>query len=317
MRSDAIIPFESNERLNETTPLSGVFPVISTPFLEDDSVDREHLGIELDWLIDQGVDGVAIAMVSEILRLDVAERIELTRWVCECVAGRVPVVASVGAESDVVAARLAVAAQEAGAAALMAIPPVAVKLPDRTVQAYFASLIESVSIPLIVQDASGYLGHALSLELQADLLQQYGADRVQFKPEAQPIGPRLTGLLELTKHQARVFEGTGGLALAESYQRGIVGTMPGAEVPWAIVAMWRALESADLARASEIQGPLSSLISMQSTLDSFVSVEKYLLVKQGVFTSARARTPSGFALDRQSANEVDRLFGILRRVVDN
>lgn len=37
-----------------------------------------------------------------------------------------------------------------------------------------------------------------------------------------------------------IFEGSGGLALVDAYYRGIAGTMPGTDVPWAIVAFWQA-----------------------------------------------------------------------------
>jgi 4-hydroxy-tetrahydrodipicolinate synthase len=295
--------------------LGGVFPVLSTPFREDDTVDQDDLAREIEWLIGSGVHGVTIAMVSEVLRLDTCERIRLTETVCELVAGRVPVVASAGAESTAVAVQLGQEAERAGAAAVMAIPPVTVALPDASISSYYARILESVAIPVIVQDASGYLGQPMSLQLQADLLQKYGAARVYFKPEAHPIGPRLTGLQELTGGTARVFEGTGGLALVDSFKRGIVGTMPGPEVPWAIVALWSALQADDLERATRIHAPLAALVSMQSTLESFIAVEKHLLVHQGVFTADRSREPVGFRLDDGTRDEVERLMAVLAAAV--
>jgi len=47
------------------------------------------------------------------------------------------------------------------------------------------------------------------------------------KPEAQPIGTRLSRLLQATEGKEKVFEGNGGLAFVDSYKRGIAGTMPG------------------------------------------------------------------------------------------
>jgi hypothetical protein len=54
-----------------------------------------------------------------------------------------------------------------------------------------------VDVPLIVQDASGYVGRPLSIGLQARLHGELG-DRAMFKPEAPPIGPQLTRLLSAT-----------------------------------------------------------------------------------------------------------------------
>jgi 4-hydroxy-tetrahydrodipicolinate synthase len=56
------------------TELAGVFPVISTPFTATDEIDTEVLRHEVDWLIDSEVDGLTIAMVSEVLRLSESER---------------------------------------------------------------------------------------------------------------------------------------------------------------------------------------------------------------------------------------------------
>jgi 4-hydroxy-tetrahydrodipicolinate synthase len=173
---------------------------------------------------------------------------------------------------------------------------------------YYQRIIRAVSIPTIVQDASGYVGRPMSIALQKRLLEEFGPQRVQFKPEATPIGPRLTELREGTGGKARVFEGTGGLALVDSFRRGIVGTMPGADLIRAIVALWRALRDADEQRIYRISAPLAALVSMQNSLDAFLAIEKYLLVKQGIFKNTIVRGPVGYKLDEETRTEVDRLF---------
>lgn len=295
--------------------LGGVIPVVSTPFSAGDEIDVDALGAEVDWLIGCGVDGLAIAMVSEVLRLSDTERRRQAEVVTAAVAGRVPVVASVGAQSTKETVSLARYAQSVGAAAVMAIPPLLVELPDEEIFDFFRSVLVSVDLPLIVQDASGYLGRPLSLQVCARLLDTFGALRVQFKPEASPIGPRLSALLAGTGGRARVFEGTGGVALVDSYRRGIVGSMPGPEVPWAVVALWRALERGDWAAVGAIHGPLAAMVSLQTSLDSFIAVEKYLLVRQGVFTGSLRRRPNAYELDRETAVELDRLLALLHDAV--
>jgi len=139
--------------------------------------------------------------------------------------------------------------------------------------------------------------------------------RVQFKPEANPVGPRLTLLHEATDGRARVFEGSGGIALVDSYRRGIVGTMPGADLVEPIVTLWRALEAGDEQRAEAISQPLIALVTLQQSLDSFLAVEKHLLVRQGVFRNTIVRGPVGFRLDEETRREVDRLYERLMQVV--
>lgn len=285
--------------------------MFQTPFDDDGLVDAAVLEAEIEWMYGHGIDGIVMAMVSEVIRLSDAERRELAELACRLGHPYGPVVVSVGAESTRNAVGLARHAEGAGADAVMAIPPMSVAVADDELFGYYRALLDAIDIPVIVQDASGYVGRPMSIQMQADLLNAH-PERVLFKPEAVPIGPRLTELRDATGGAARVFEGSGGISLVDSFRRGIVGTMPGAEVCWAIVALWKALTEGDQERIDAINGPLSSLISLQTSLDSFIAVEKHLLVRQGVFTSARVRGPVGYRLDPETAAEVDRVFDLLQ-----
>ncbi len=294
--------------------IRGVLPVFQTPFHADFSIDYDTLAHEIDWLYAQGADGIVMGMVSETLRLSGEERMQLAAFVCQTNQGRAPVVISTGAESTHTAVGYARHAQSVGADALMVIPPVSVAVGEEELLAYYEAILAAVSIPLIVQDASGYVGRPMSIAMQAALFHKYGA-RVMFKPEASPIGPRLTALREATSGKAVIFEGTGGIALVDSYRRGIAGTIPGADLIDGIVALWRALQAGDEARIYQLSLPISSLIAIQTSLDAFLAVEKYLLVKRGVFKNELVRGPVGYRLDAETRAEIDRLFGLLQKAV--
>jgi len=297
-------------------PVAGVLAVFQTPFDQDGRIDRAALETQFDWLFANGADGLVFAMVSEVLRLSSEERDEMTALTCKLAANRGATVISVGAESTSVARRYARHAEDCGASAVMATPPGMHRVDDDELLRYFMDIAGCVDIPLIVQDASSYVGAPLSIALQARLYSELG-DRVMFKPEAPPIGPRLTQLLELTGGRAQVFEGTGGLYLIDSFRRGVVGTMPGGDLVWALAALWQALNSGDYPRAYRIAGPLALMISLQTSLDSFVAIEKHLLVKQGVFSSSAMRGPVGDGLDHQTREEIERLMELLRAAVDS
>jgi 4-hydroxy-tetrahydrodipicolinate synthase len=302
--------------MSTTKELRGVLPVFQTPYLEDETIDADTLRREIDWLLEQGADGIVMAMVSEVLRLSHDERELLASLACRFVAGRGTVTISVGAESTKVAEELARHAEGAGADAVMAIPPISVGLGEDELLRYYARIIRAVRIPVVVQDASSYVGKPLSVPLYVKLIDEFGRDRLYFKPEATPIGPRLSALRDGTGGKARVFEGTGGIALVDSYRRGIVGTMPGADLIRAVVALWRALERGDDEAVYRLNGPLVALVSLQNSLDSFLAIEKYLLVKQGVFRNPIVRGPVGYALDGETRAEVDRLFDLVIRTVE-
>lgn len=287
--------------------LRGVLPVFHTPYHPDESIDFDTLAVEIDWLFNQGSDGIVMAMASETLRLSSEEREQLAAATCRLANQRGVVIISVGAESAHTAERYVRQAEAAGADAVMAIPPVSVSLPQEELKGYYQRILQATSLPVIVQDASGYVGRPMSIELQAALFNDYG-DRILFKPEATPIGPRLSALRQATGGQAPVFEGSGGMALVDSYRRGVVGTMPGADLIDVIVALWRALQAGDESRIYRLSLPLSALVAVQTSLDAFLAVEKYLLVKRGIFKNTIVRGPAGYKLDEETRQEVDRLF---------
>ncbi len=293
-----------------TKPLTGVLPVVHTPLLADDSIDVASLRREIDWALGVGAEGLCTGMVSELLRLTFRERLELTAAIAEMNAGRGAVVAGVGAESTKQALEYARAARAAGCDALMAIPPISTVLPGDQLLGYFATLAESVELPLIVQDASGYVGRPIPLEVCVQLLDRFGAEKILFKPEANPTGPRLTALREASGGRARIFDGSGGLALVDCYRRGIVGTMPGMEFLPGVVALWSALQRRDERAIYRLYLPICALVSLQlqAGLDGFLAVEKYILAKRGLFASDARRKPYAWELDEETRLELERLL---------
>ena len=295
--------------------LAGVFNVISTPIDSNDEIDQKTLKKEIDWLIKCGSNGAVLAMVSEVLRFSASERRKQWQLSLEYLSDRIPLVVSVGAESAAIAVGLAKDAQKDGATAVMATPPSAFVASADEVKSYYQRIIEAVDITVIVQDASNYLGAPIELETYVELIDKYGDERVQFKPEAKPVKERLAQLNKISNNRARVFEGQGGIDLLDTHPLGVKGTMPGAEVPWAIVGLWNALEKKDLITAQAIHTPLAKLISYQTTLDAYVAVEKYLLVKQGVFINTNQRGPVGFKLDEQTKNKIDLAYSELAAAI--
>jgi dihydrodipicolinate synthase/N-acetylneuraminate lyase len=297
--------------------LHGVLPIVHTPFTDDNEIDIATLKREIDWAYAQGADGLGTGMVSELLRLTYDERIALTHHIAEMSAGRGAVFAGVGAESTKQALIYARAAEKAGCDAVMAVPPVTTGLPEDQLVDYFRALADGISLPVIVQDASGYVGKAIPLRVYVQLLDRYGPEKIVFKPEAAPIGSNLSALRDATGSKARIFEGSGGILLVDSYRRGIAGTMPGMELLDGIVALWKALERKDDEAIYRIYYPICAIIALQlqAGLDGFLAVEKDLLVKRGVFPSDRRRSPFAWSLDAETATEVDRLFAQLQRAL--
>ena len=305
------MPSQSKEQLH------GVLPVLHTPFTDGGAIDIAVLQREIDWAFEIGADGVLVAMVSEVLRLGYHGRRELAGLVCQGVRGRGFSVISVGAESTNEAVEFAKHAEGLGASAVMAIPPVATSLSSSATRGYFATIVGGISIPLVIQDASNYVGAAIDLSVYLNLLEQFGSERILFKPEASPLGPNLSKLRDATDGKARIFEGSGGINLVDCYRRGIVGTMPGTDLLDGIVALWNALSVGDEDRTYQLSLPICALVALQlqGGLDGFLAIEKYLLKKRGLFNNTLQRQPVGWQLDPETQAEVDRLFARLQAVI--
>jgi len=145
--------------------IRGVLPVFQTPFHADETVDFASLEREIEWLYEQGADGIVMAMVSEVLRLSSEEREQVAEAACRLGGRQGVVVISVGAESGYLAERLARQAEAVGASAVMAIPPTSVAASEDELKRYYERLLAAVEIPVIIQDASGYVGRPMSIEL--------------------------------------------------------------------------------------------------------------------------------------------------------
>lgn len=113
-------------------PWSGVFPAALCPFRDDESIDRDGLRAYIRELAGvPGVEGVVCnGHTGEIMSLRPEERVEVTRIVTDAVreanaasGRRVRAITGVSAEGSVEAIDHAIAAREAGADAILLMPP--------------------------------------------------------------------------------------------------------------------------------------------------------------------------------------------------
>lgn len=295
---------------------SGVLPVLQTPYTADGSIDHPTVRKEIDWVIANGADGVVIAMVSEVVRLTETERAELLETTVDACRGRASVTTSVGAESIPAMLNLCRQAESIGADAVMAIPPSLTAQSAAGIVDYYRALLDATDLPVIVQDASSYLGNAIPVNVLAKLFAE-AQGRIGFKPEAQPLAANHAELMRLTGNAAPVYEGTAGIGLWGGFRRGLIGTMPGSEVVWAIRKIWDLLHTGRATDALRLHGTLCALVSLMHSLDSYLAIEKRLLVEQGVFDNTLVRQPSNFILDPSTEEEVLLIFRELQLRAEN
>ena len=296
--------------------IKDVLPVVHMPYTDDLLIDSTTLAKQVDYLFETGAHGFCLALVSDLLRLTATERLLLPSELVKYAANRGPVIIGVGAESTAQARAFSRAAEDGGAAAVMAIPPISRSLGESELRAYFEALLEEIKIPVIIQDASSYVGSPMSIEFQASLFADHG-NRILFKPEASPLGPCISAIRDRTNGKAAIYEGSGGLLLIDSFHRGIKGTIPGVELLDGTTALWQALIDGDHERAYRIYFPICALctLQLQGGLDSFIVVERYLMHKRGLFPNQVHRGPLSYFLDPETCAEIDRLYELLQEAL--
>lgn len=272
--------------------LRGCIPILCTPFVEDGSVDFESLEREVDWVIGEGASGVAtLALASEGYKLTESERREVTRVVVARVNGRVPIVVSADGTGIEIAEDRARAAEQAGATALMVLPPSFVKPGVDGLREYYTRVGRAVSIPVIIQDAPQLTGVAMGPALWAELARS--VDTIRYvKAEGVPQGQTLTATMEISEGRLEVFCGWGGLSMIDAMERGAAGSMPAPGFTRLFADIQRVFEAGDRAGAEALfQAELPFVLWAMQSLDVSVRSAKTELTARNVFTTKVLRQP--------------------------
>jgi 4-hydroxy-tetrahydrodipicolinate synthase len=137
------------------TPLTGVIPAHLLPFTADLEIDETALRRHLRALLDvDGVTGITTnAHASEVATLDDGEQRRLLDIVLDEARGQVPVVCGVYEDGSAKAARIAVAAERAGADALLIFPSGVFEggsqLRPEMAFGHYAEIAAATSLPMV------------------------------------------------------------------------------------------------------------------------------------------------------------------------
>ena len=159
----------------EHHPWAGVFPATLCPFHEDESIDEEGLQKYMRELA--AVDGikglVCNGHTGEIMSLRPNERVRVTQLVAEAVEGKVKTISGVSAEGSLEAIDHAIAAKEAGADAILLMPPHHWLRFGRTMQTavgFFEDVAEGADIQIIVHQYPAWTKTGYSLVEMLELV---------------------------------------------------------------------------------------------------------------------------------------------------
>ena len=288
--------------------MRGVYPILSTPFDEHGNIAFDDLENQVEWIIQQGVHGVGIAMASEVFKFTESERDVVLKSVVDTAKGRVKVVMNTGAEGTDATIYYSNRAEELGADALMIRPTSYIPTTASEHIEYFVQIAESVGIPIFMQDQSTAQvppGMAVACARRHENL-------CYIKVETPPTIPRMADAQDLTNDDTNLvlFGGMGGAFLIEELRRGSVGTMPGSTLPDKFVEVWDLWEAGDESGALDAFDKYASIIRTLAQGQGLANwIYKHIMWRRGVFSKEGiyARGPS-LKPDATHLKEIDELL---------
>lgn len=274
------------------TSLSGIFPVLPTPFTQDGAIDATTLGSLVEFAVKAGADGVVYpGMASEVETLSADERLTMVRALGAALGGRLPFI--VGA-SDADPARAAARAEEGravGAKAAMIMAPAANGADVAKHIAFYRAVAAATSLPIMLQNAPQPNGAGLSPAAVAEIVR--AVSQIRFvKEETLPPGQHVTAILNAVGSQLDgVFGGAGARYIMDELARGAAGAMPAAELTDVHVALMRAFRAGDHREARRLYSRSLPLLLSQAIFR--VRLTKAVLAARELIscTTARAAGP--------------------------
>jgi dihydrodipicolinate synthase/N-acetylneuraminate lyase len=258
----------------KTVALKGILVAVTTPFTADASaVDEGVLAAQVDRLVGAGVHGlVPCGTTGEFTTLSLEEHRRVIELYVRAAAGRVPVVAGVGALSTAGAIELASHADRVGADAVMLVPPFYDPLDFPALKAFLTAVADSISVPIVYYNVPGATG----IRLDAAQIAELGEiDGVDYLKDTSGDAVTLTDLLVNRADKIKAFNGWDTLTfvgIASGAEASVWGTA--GLVPELAVQLWETLaEKGDLVGARELWRDLWALSDFLESVNYVAGVK--------------------------------------------
>ena len=228
----------------------GIIPAVTTPFAPSGEVDTAALQTNVRALLDAGVHGiVGTGTMGEAGSLSTRERRDVIAAIVEAAEGRVPVIAGVSAGTAEQAGAYAAHAADAGAVALMCLPPLGYRADEDELIAFYAAVGADTGLPLMLYNNPEASGVDLPATVIARIAER--VEQVVAVKECSGDVRRIPLLLHAT--DLEVLVGGDDWAL-EGFAAGAIGWITGVGVlaPRECVELYEAVRANDLATARDV-----------------------------------------------------------------
>ncbi|MFW5964190.1 MAG: 4-hydroxy-tetrahydrodipicolinate synthase [Natronomonas sp.] len=236
----------------------GVFPAMTTPFHDDESIDHDTLRAHAQRLETAGVDGlVPVGTTGESATMSHDEHVAVIETVVDAVDD-VPVIAGSGSNNTREALDLSERAAAAGADGLLLISPYYnIPEPDG-MEHHFRQVADAVDLPQIIYNVPGRTGRNIAVETAVSLASHENV--VGYKAASGDLN-RTNEVIERTREENfSVLSGDDALTLPIIAQggTGCISVAANVEPERTVALVGAALEN-DFDRARELQYELGDL----------------------------------------------------------
>jgi len=202
----------------------GVISAITTPFKPDYTVDHAFLADHAAWQLDNGVDGiVALGSLGEAATLSYEEKVAILKTLAKVMKGK-PLLAGIASLGTAEAVALARAAQDAGCAGLMVLPPYVYSTDWREMKAHVSAVIGATKLTcMLYNNPPAYKTDFLAPQI-AELAAEH--QNLQAVKESSGDARRVTAIEALCGERLAVFAGLDDMVL-EGVRAGAVGWIAG------------------------------------------------------------------------------------------
>jgi 4-hydroxy-tetrahydrodipicolinate synthase len=259
----------------------GVVPAVTTPFRGDGEIDVDALARTAEWLLDGGAGGlVGSGTMGEAQSLSAEERRLVIETLVEASGGRGTVTAGVSSETPVRSIALASDAADAGAGALMLLPPLGYAGDAHEVETFYRTVAESTALPVMAYNNPKASGTDMTPELVARLAEIDGVVAVK---ECSGDARRIAEILNATD-DLEVLVGGDDWAL-EGFCAGATGWISGVAnvAPRECVDLFRLVGEGRLDEARAVYGRILPLarLDMHPKLVQFFKAAMDMVGRDG------------------------------------
>lgn len=232
--------------------LAGVFPYLVSPIDEQGKVKEEVLKNLVNYLIEKGVHGLTpLGSTGEFAYLTWLQRQRIVEVVVEANAGRVPVVAGVAHTSIQEAVRQAKEMERIGVDGILAIMDTYFPVSPEGTIAYFRSIAEGVSLPVVLYTNPSFSGTNLSLEVIETLA---AVPNIRYLKDASANTGNLLTIMNRLEGKIKIFSASAHIPLVVMMFGG-VGWMagPACVVPQQSVKLYELAKKKEWEEAISLQ----------------------------------------------------------------